>query len=569
MLQQTGRSDRNGTRVLSVPECEIAYSCILRAILDRSIVDEKRRLVKEMGCSFSCLDGVHAQITKDLKSACARDTSWSFLGDPVLQLRAALRYEPDTFDARRPELLKVFSALVEARGAGIAWRQVCPDVETAAQKQTPPRRYRGAAHADYDFPAKQRWRLEWERFLERKLADMSQIERAKLRVVCLPSKDPRREISLYLRLGIAPQNIFAVEQNKDAAAELRCNLRKLGPPYSAISLVEKSLEVFFRDSKASFDIVSLDFHGCYGVDKNRICAFVPLSPKAYVLVNLLCGREKEKAKHLMSKMRTMAAIQGGRHSAGCNLDPFRAREGEIEYSFLSSMGYGNPAGNETWGPRLQRLHSVLEAARNRQKRSFIENLELVHDSIEMQADNISDLLGDSPRFGRFIDRRGTRDLIAVLMLRAVFCDPIIKDVARFEYTSQTSTTHQTYYSSFAEISRSAENYSRWKRSVNLLWHAVQKNLEMVVSLSEHEALVSRWELHPLRKSSVGFRLVYAYRSVQESEFRRLDGTSLDPISLLADLDSFTRWYSNLPFVTFASFAAVPRSRINDQGEIES
>lgn len=137
---------------------------------------------------------------------------------------------------------------------------------------------------NYDFPAKEAWRVAWQDFLGRAFT-REELSRAK--VLCLPSVEPYREVRHYLSLGIPAENIFAVEGATGSAREqFLKNAGDLG-----INPLCGRLENIVPQLNERFDIISLDFPGQYCSTYENILAGVPFAFKSALLLNLMAGRE--------------------------------------------------------------------------------------------------------------------------------------------------------------------------------------------------------------------------------------------------------------------------------------
>lgn len=111
----------------------------------------------------------------------------------------------------------------------------------------------------YDFEAKRLYRAQLKSFIEKHYP--TEIERCNLRVACLPGHEGLEVSEVYLPLGIKPTRIYGIEQDAEAAQELR--QRKLG-----IDVHESSALSFFSlKNTPRFDIINLDFKSQFGEDE--------------------------------------------------------------------------------------------------------------------------------------------------------------------------------------------------------------------------------------------------------------------------------------------------------------
>ena len=286
----------------------VVYAKILRGLFEHASLPEiKAGLRAELGRSRSALDGVHAQLTKDLAgvyAACPEAHQWGDVPG-VMQLaarhvRAGAGDEGWEALPGLGEFVERYGAVCFRRGVGILWEELTGNRSRwGAVTADTPGPYRGAAHSDFDFPAKVAWRAAWEEFLRDRFASLRPGQVAGLRVLCLSSKDPRRELPVYLRLGVRPENISAVEKDPEAAAELRRNLKVLGGDFGRVRVEEADLLSFLRGTTDRFDVISIDFHGCTGLDKVKILREVRTAPTHYVLINLEAAREKALGQKIL------------------------------------------------------------------------------------------------------------------------------------------------------------------------------------------------------------------------------------------------------------------------------
>jgi hypothetical protein len=91
---------------------------------------------------------------------------------------------------------------------------------------------------DYDFRTKSEWRFRWANYIEQTLSATA-LRDAK--VVCLPGRKVEPEVSHYLRLGIRPENIYAVESSRAVRDEFVQNAQRLGIQHFTRRLDEVSV----------------------------------------------------------------------------------------------------------------------------------------------------------------------------------------------------------------------------------------------------------------------------------------------------------------------------------------
>jgi len=156
----------------------------------------------------------------------------------------------------------------------------------------------GGAYADYDNPTKVRWRECWFDFLER---SVPQERRRDSKVLCLPSIEPAREVSGYLRLGFSPENIYAVERDRRSAALFEERCRELG-----VNPIIGDLETIVPRLDRRFEVISLDFLGPLSVVGSKIFNHLPMAEETYLLVNVMGRREQ---KEIQESLRYLGKVR--------------------------------------------------------------------------------------------------------------------------------------------------------------------------------------------------------------------------------------------------------------------
>lgn len=478
--EPTGPNYKNLTTV----QKEIAYSRILAAAVNHADVSlEKATLATGFQCSPSALDGVHAQFTKDA-NAVSLASGTDCYGEGLNALRLAVRgartralpsdEHPPMLDGLE-NLLTSFEPIASKRGAEIVFKYLVPErfrsTHQFGERDEAPK-YIDVADAHFDFPAKRIWRGHWKLTLVEKLRDVSTARRSQMRVICFAGTDPTLELSIYKELGFAPENVIAIESNDRAAALLRANLQKLGGWYEGVTVVEKDLEAFLKRHPADFDVASLDYHGCYGLNKRRIAAILPLADDAAVLVNLETGREKEDAKELMEEMVASASIRklhpelcftsarldGGISSvlAAVTSDDEKvtfaeARNELIDWDLMSNMGHAN------WRPPTRLAESVMQVRDladelisrelGIRRASPFQIDEYVVGSLESLVKSAVTAAGDG------WVAAGQVDAVSAMFRFALRGTPLLHKMSRFLYRSAASQANQAYYSTFASVKR--------------------------------------------------------------------------------------------------------------------
>ncbi|MEK6845467.1 MAG: hypothetical protein AABY26_01805, partial [Nanoarchaeota archaeon] len=141
----------------------------------------------------------------------------------------------------------------------------------------------------YDYPNKNRWRMEWFYFLKQHLSVTPETK-----VLFFPGPEAL-EVSGYDKLGIRRENMYGVERNPKAAAQLRT--KELG-----ITLVEEDLYDFLQKATTRFSAVLLDYEGGISEEKVRSLELLVqkglLEEKSILGINLLAKREKTQEQML-------------------------------------------------------------------------------------------------------------------------------------------------------------------------------------------------------------------------------------------------------------------------------
>lgn len=463
----------------------VVYAAILRGVYERAdLAGTKASLRAELGCSRSALDGVHAQFTKDLAAAYAGCPAAHQWGEPTAVLRLAARHFQanagsgfffDPLPGLR-EFVEAYGATCHRRGVGMLWETMVGGAYAWAtvDRAGGPAGYRGAAHGDFDFPAKVEWRRAWEDFLKEHISRLPPDAVSRLRVLCLPSKDPRREISMYLRLGIRPENICAVEGNAEAAAELARNCRILGGGYERVRVIHSDLLRFLKRTKETFDVISLDFHGCAGGDKFEISRHIRPASTHYVLINLEAAREKPMGQRLIreshaqswnsiANMELRIARGSGQMSAAEadsrwidqreDISLSEARDDGLD---VMSLGHGHWVERSALSGHVRRFEELFGL------HGTVLSMEFPH-IVSAQAELDNHAIEAASMLARFVCEHALDDafstirpaVIANLLYRqyqeAVYRPQWVCDLRRYGYLSEASNQGQTYLSTFAAL----------------------------------------------------------------------------------------------------------------------
>lgn len=343
----------------------------------------------------------------------------------------------------------------------------------------------GGAHADYDNEIKQAWRSAWQSFLDRNLPLKN---RENLKVLCLPSKDPKREVQLYTQIGISPENIIGVEGDPRVRAEFEQNAAQLG-----IRTIFGRLENIVPRLKEKIDIVSLDFLGPMCPAYVNIIRKFPVAEKYYLLVNVRGAREQSKIQTSIasahSEMVTHDQIRRAKavrehvesleHIFDVTLPPIEfdtinsSEMNEEDFPTLREKIFDNLIianfGVER-APKHPAYQIIVEEAlkytRARGYESFdqeaafkfsLEIFKRFHERIFVGLD--SALQSVSSDWSA--SRGNLPALIDVFFHNSLTMESYYSDMQRIKYFSETSKSHAPYLSTFAAGIAPHRDYQKW------------------------------------------------------------------------------------------------------------
>jgi len=357
-------------------------------------------------------------------------------------------------------------------------------------------------HVDYDFAAKRAWRGEIERFLEQRLPTKG---REKLKVLCLPSKNPKTEVEMYLRLGIGPENIVGVEGgDQEARATFETNAHRLG-----IRPVLGRLEKVLPTITEQFDIVNLDFLGPICFSYVDICRKVNLSDRAWVMINLKAAREQTVIQEALSQRVNQTKAGGAEvdfwrqlyhdselvRTAGLSEESFRLWKGS---SGLSQAETDIPISRSRELVADSALLNAVSSARVHDHSFHAEKLREISESLSLSLEQVwfsaihqakaleKAVWGSIARHQmdvRMLPKRydrGGRLTVGPVPMRAipklatdvVWAKPVVNHLERFSYKSTVSGNGALYNSSFAELHRLHRTTGAFRNSVNFLSSAL-------------------------------------------------------------------------------------------------
>ena len=171
--------------------------------------------------------------------------------------------------------------------------EVSDDQEEAVEDDLTGRRIR-EWEVDYDTDQKEAWRETWAAFIEK---HFTREQLASATVLCLPSIHAELEVAHYLRLGIRPENIYAVDYATGAGGDhFRETCARLG-----INCFQGSLESFLKTDYPPPSIVNLDFHGQLSAKSLRSISSLRLAREAIVLTNFMGCREPEGVQDILTE----------------------------------------------------------------------------------------------------------------------------------------------------------------------------------------------------------------------------------------------------------------------------
>lgn len=354
-----------------------------------------------------------------------------------------------------------------------------------------PAAQRGGAHADYDNPVKQQWRRAWAEFLERNLPKEG---RDKLKVLCLPSKNPSREISLYLDLGILPENIIGVEGDPSAREEFERNANALG-----IQPIFGRLENVVPRLADRIDIISLDFLGPICPAYIKILKALPIAEKFYLLVNVRGGREQTSTQNLLvdanekliesdwvrehERIATIARQLEAFFDLSfpeIDLDIEEKINTATDYPTVRERLFDNIVAANVGSDRAPRhaaLHDFSQAAIARARDHGHDNLRAEHAakiSIDLFKRFRQVLLGDIGQTIKLLNvdnpcNRGDFTVLShVFFYQSLTMATFMQDMERIKYYSEVSKTHSPYVSTFIAGVVPYKNYQKWAPAAQFL-----------------------------------------------------------------------------------------------------
>ncbi|GEM_PF-6459574 len=220
---------------------------------------------------------------------------------------------------------------------------VAPDIIEAAWRDSKDIREerKSGAHANYDTKIKIRWREEIKKFLEE---NTSPADRKNMKVICLPSKFPIREVQIYLDLGFDPGNIHAVEGDRSVWPEFKENCESLGIKAICGRLEDVLPQLYSEGHK--YSVVSYDFLGPMCIPYLDIIGKTPVEKECVLILNVRAAREQKQTQQRIrdayyekfesdywSRMANVErALTQVENLLGMNLPPIKVPDIEEEFS---------------------------------------------------------------------------------------------------------------------------------------------------------------------------------------------------------------------------------------------
>jgi hypothetical protein len=498
---------------------------VIKVSLERR-KQRKQEIAVEVGCSSKQLDGMHASLTKYLESThheFLRRTNLDRSSAPyshfvrtlsnlVKEMRAAGTYEERLLALKRmdeergkaypaerireSELRKLYGIILEEsrnfedavrmKGGVKAGPQcvvIIPLLTIAADERLCSDRI--TAHSlDFDNPIKNVWRERWRQSLVRAVSERRiEINRA----VSLPGiTSPEQELSIYRSLGF--RDIVAVERGREgdgghSLKTFKHQIDKLSPTYPTLRphLGELSdcLDSLSQEKKRT-STAAFDFDGYACEESLRTAHRLLLEERAHVMINLLASREHQFLKDSWKAMMEMYP-----HLGECESPDERQYAALLrDYTFLYSIGVCR---EENWGPYTEPVKKLLL---HWEKGTPIESSQSKREEVSRRVqfvnwyqlairDVCAFFFKNVPRIFMHIDgyhqesmkeRRFKGGLLTIpllqplprLVLNATLGLPLVKQIERIGYTSESSKAHPPYHSFFATLHTPLSEYAKFR-----------------------------------------------------------------------------------------------------------
>lgn len=345
----------------------------------------------------------------------------------------------------------------------------------------------------FDNRTKREWRQAWEDFLGRSLPrDFFR----QARVLCFPADEVEPEVSIYLRLGVSPDRIYAVEGSPKYRETFERNCRRLGltPHFGRL----EELLPTFTDP---FSVVSLDFLGPYHPSYVSLASKIPCADRVATLVNIEAKREGkdiqgEVLKSLSQTREVLARIDflanapdpnlarhlmvtGQRLTDGPAPEFAEARETIADTIISSAVGFEYRALRGERGNRVAALLPLIYEFKRALKdpSPYPRSYRCLNALMEKLGDTFSGYAGLYKGLFRQVStsdlRRATGFSGAELALAATWFAQILTDsllpthVERVRYWSESSRARSPFLSTFA-VQEAPAVSSESRKAVNEL-----------------------------------------------------------------------------------------------------
>jgi hypothetical protein len=361
--------------------------------------------------------------------------------------------------------------------------EVAPEPIWAVENDSTPELQR----MNYDFPSKNLWRQKWIEFIDRNLPHH---ERPQARVLCMPSVDCERELSLYTGLGINPSNIVAVEYDKSVWNEFSARVSACGarPIFGDL----KDLAPKFQQE---FKVIALDFMGQYSYKTLEILTQLPACSRAILMANHRCARESREiqgqifidaalasedravqinhltqtdglsrdtlASYLVGETESLERLAGGDFSQVC--DPLTAARRFISTGVLHNLGRFR-RDRLVYPELLDKLWLSSSLPDGSKCSRIYGDIKSIHDSLLLFVLQTATTV----KFPNWA-------FLPALVSCTAFRLPLPKVSESWEYKTSGTSRH-TFLSQFVVVDRPIDTYKRWD-------NAVKPVLDLVLSVT--------------------------------------------------------------------------------------
>ena len=308
-------------------------------------------------------------------------------------------------------------------------------------------------HVDYSFRNKDLWRDAWTAFIDQ---NFPVALRPSARILCMPSKNPEREISRYLRLGFRAANIVGVEGG-DAAAQQRftAEANRLG-----FKPLLGRLEAKVHSAEAPFDLVLFDFIGPLCRAYLNIARDTPIKSTALVIVNYMDRREpnhharfweqRETERNPLLFQNAVVGATGGESAPSTPAAYSELKRNNMDFTFLQVLGdhirpAAFPLGRLETEFRQRWAEIPADYRNNLGFRGCVASFSMP--AFTSAAKLMALAFADSePQFTGELFR-----LVQGFLSLSVFRFPLCERISRYQYRSQASGNSAHFLSSMAVV----------------------------------------------------------------------------------------------------------------------